>query len=251
MLTMGKSMWATVYMNLVMVLFAAFALFLLVERNTQKNSPWAFFAGTAFALNAGIYPYSFASQMEVELASLTAISLFFLNRAPPNGKKDWQFWLVVGLAGTVKSPLHSALMGLGAILFWLFTGEWRERIKSIRAWLGLSLGIIFCVIFYIPILLLDYENFFSTYILRETLGKGYHGRAWYVPIVPLFTHSLVPWMFIAFVAYGDALWRSICYLQRKGKESFFWRKRKRTEAYKFIGCFHYAPFFTFLYPAPL
>ena len=87
MLTKGKSMWATVYMNLVMVLFAALALFLLVEQNTQKNSPWAFFAGTAFALNAGIYFYSFASQMEVELASLVAISLFFLNRDPSQWKK--------------------------------------------------------------------------------------------------------------------------------------------------------------------
>ena len=101
-------------------------------------------------------------------------------------------------------------------------------------------------------LLLDYENFFSTYIVRETLEKGYHGRAWHVPIVALLTHFLVPWMFIAFVAYGDALWRSVCYLRRKGKEKFFsGEKEEGLKRISLLVCCHYTPFSAFLYPAPL
>ena len=209
---MGNSMWSTVYMNLVLLLLASLALALLVQKYLGKN--WAVFSALAFSLNMGIYTHAYTSQMEVELACLLAISLFFLDRCSANGRKDWCFWLIAGLAGTVKSPIHAIFLGVTALLFWLITGEWKERLRSIHAWWGLSLGIGFCLFSYAPAILLDYENFFETYIMRENFSKVSNQKPWYYPLTPLFTYFLIPWMFVSFVAYGDAIGRFFSFLRK-------------------------------------
>jgi 4-amino-4-deoxy-L-arabinose transferase-like glycosyltransferase len=207
MATFGRSMWATVYMNWILVVAGAIAVAFLAGRHLGGSSGWAYLAGTAFALNAGIYSHVFASQMEVELAAVFALALLALDRAPEHGKSDWIFWLLVALAGTIKAPLHSIFLGFTAILFWAATGALVSRARNVYAWLGLGLGILFGIIAYLPPLIFDAQNFFATFFGRENFEKGSNGASWHYPIIPIFTYSLFPWTFIALVVYADGIRR--------------------------------------------
>jgi 4-amino-4-deoxy-L-arabinose transferase-like glycosyltransferase len=205
----GSSMWATLWMNLFLVMLGSLALGSLVYRNMREFDGWPFWVGLAFALNAGIYSHVFASQMEVELAALMAIGIYYLDRAGP-GKPDLKFWIVAGLIGWVKSPLHSVLLGSTALMFWAWNRELWPRVKSPLAWGAALTGVLVCCLGYAPAAIMDWKNFFETYVLRETLHKPANGAPWHYPIIPLFTYSLLPWMFPAFVAFADGisrLWR--------------------------------------------
>jgi 4-amino-4-deoxy-L-arabinose transferase-like glycosyltransferase len=205
----GDSMWATVWMNLVLVILAAIALGAIVQRNMREFEGWAFWTGMTFASCAGIYSHVYASQMEVETAAFFIFGLYFLDRSGP-GKADLKFWLIAGLVGWLKSPLHSVLLGCTALIFWGWQRELLPRMRNPGAWLSAIIGVLVCAVGYLPAFLLDRENFINTYILRETLHKPANGAPWHYPIIPLFTYSVFPWMFTAFVAYADAisrLWR--------------------------------------------
>lgn len=209
MVLFGNSMWATVYMNFLLLVLGAVALGALVHRNMREYDGWAFFTSVAFATSVGIYSHTFASQMEVETAALFAIGLYFLDRAGP-GRPDLKFWLVAGIVGWFKSPLHSALLGSAAILFWAMQGELLPRLKSARAWMSVLAGVVVCGVAYLPAYLFDRQNFIDCYILRETFYKPSNGTPWHYPVIPFFTYSLLPWMLPAFVAYIDGisrLWR--------------------------------------------
>ncbi|MCO5144491.1 MAG: hypothetical protein M9962_15540 [Oligoflexia bacterium] len=210
----GFSMWATVYMNLILVILGSLALGAIVHRHMKDYDGWSFFVAFAFALNAGIFSHVFASQMEVETAALYAIGIYFLDRAGP-GKADIKFWIVAGLIGWLKSPLHSVLLGVTALLFWTWNRELLARIKAPSAWGAALLGVLICVLGYAPAFILDRENFINTYILRETLHKPANGAPWHYPIIPLFTYSLFPWTLPAIIAYWDSISR-------------FWRKQRVT-----------------------
>ena len=222
MIVFGFSMWATVWMNLVLVIAGAVALGALVQRRMRELDGWAFWAGAAFAMNAGIYAHMFASQMEVEMAAAFAIGAYFLDRAGP-GRGDLRFWLIAGFAGWLKSPLHSVLLGTTALLFWAWNGELLPRIRSPKAWLAVFAGIAVCAIGYAPAFLMDRENFVMTYIYRETLWKPPNGSKWYYPTLPFFTYYLLPWMLPTFVAFADALTRPI--RRKRAVQSYAGSKR--------------------------
>jgi 4-amino-4-deoxy-L-arabinose transferase-like glycosyltransferase len=209
MLLFHTSMWATVYMNLLFVLVAAVALGALVYRNMREFEGWAFWVAMAFGVNAGIYSHMFASQMEVEAACLMVLGLFYLDRAGP-GRGDFRFWIVAGLLGWLKSPLHSVLLGTSALLFWTWNGELLPRLRSPLAWAAVFTGVLVSAAGYAPAYFFDRENFWNAYVLRETLWKPANGSAWHYPVIPFFTYFLLPWMLPAFVAYLDSfsrLWR--------------------------------------------
>lgn len=202
----GASMWATLWMNLVLVILAAIALGAIIHRNMREFEGWSFWAGMAFAANAGIYSHMFASQMEVEMAAFFVFGLYFLDRSGP-GKADLKFWLIAGLAGWLKSPLHAVFLGSTAILFWAWQGELWPRVRNPLAWASALAGIAVCGLGYLPAYLLDGENWWATYVLRETFHKPGNGAPWHYPIIPLFTYSLLPWMLPGFVAYVDGISR--------------------------------------------
>lgn len=209
MFVFGHSMWATVWMNLALVMIAALLLGRIVQRNMSGFPGWPFFAALAFALNAGIYSHVFASQMEVETACFMIFGLYLLDRTQA-GKSDLKFWIFCGLTGWLKSPLHSVLLGTTALMFWAWNRELVARIRNPRAWISAVIGVAVCVAGYAPAFLLDRENFWNTYILRETLHKPANGSKWHYPVIPFFTFFLLPWMLPAFVAYYDGisrLWR--------------------------------------------
>lgn len=206
MIVFGDSMWATVWMNLFLLLIASVLLGRIVQRNMRDFPGWPFFAGLAFALNAGIYSHVFASQMEVETACLMAICLYLLDRSE-GGKADLRFWIFCGLTGWLKSPLHSVLMGGTALLFWAWNRELLARVKSPQAWAAAAFGVFVCAAGYAPAYFLDGESFWNTYILRETFHKPPNGSKWHYPVIPFFTFFLLPWMLPAFVAFYDGLSR--------------------------------------------
>ncbi len=202
----GDSMWATTYMNLFFLLLGAISLGAIVHRNMREFEGWSFWVGVAFALNAGIFAHTFASQMEVEAAGLFAFGLYLLDRAGP-GAADLRFWLVAGIVGWVKSPLHSALLGSTALIFWAWNRELLPRLKSFSAWRAVLFGVIVCILGYLPAILFDRENFINAYVFRENLWKPANGTSWWYPVLPFFTYSLFPWMLPAFVAYFDGITR--------------------------------------------
>jgi hypothetical protein len=64
--------------------------------------------------------------------------------------------------------------------------------------------------------LFDRENFYNTYVLRETFHKPGNGAPWHYPILPLFSYSLLPWMLPALVSYADGISR-------------IWRRQRATK----------------------
>jgi 4-amino-4-deoxy-L-arabinose transferase-like glycosyltransferase len=205
MIVFGNSMWATVWMNLFLVLIASVLLGKIVQRNMRDFPGWPFFVGMFFATCAGIYSHVFASQMEVETACLLAIGLYFLDKAGP--RRDLHFWVVAGVAGWLKSPLHSVFLGTAALIFWGWSGELWPRVKSPRAWGAALVGVLVCCAGYAPAALQDWQNFYNTYVLRETLHKPANGSLWHYPVVPFFTYFLFPWALPALVAYYDGISR--------------------------------------------
>src|SRR5579885_1108585 len=149
----GHTMWATVYMNLLLLLLGGYSIYRLFRRHgPERPRGLAVFAGAAFGVSAGVYGFMFASQMEAELASAFAVAINLFDRSfelPGRTREssrvaEWAFWIVAGLTGWFKSPLYPALLGLSAFLGWAFQGQLRERLRSRRTWGPILLGVAVC-----------------------------------------------------------------------------------------------------------
>ncbi len=208
-LIFGLSSWAVLYMNLLLVFAGALAVGKLVERrlppgdqasSARSETGLPLFAASFFALSVGIYAHMFASQMEVELASFFAVGLYLLDRLKPE-QAGFGFWILAGVIGWIKAPLHSVFLGVTALLFWLSTGQLFEKIKNWKAWAAALCGIAVCVAGFAPVLVFDYSNFVSTYISKEILGKIATNQSRWVTINSAFGFYLLPWLFLALVSY--------------------------------------------------
>ena len=207
MAVVGLQTWASVYMNWIFLVLGALALASVVARRLPKWEGGPVFVGSFFALNVGLFSHAFASQMEIELASIFAFSLYFLDRLEPL-EPGFAFWIMAGLAGWVKSPLHSVFIGVSGILFWLMQGELWKRLKSPMCWLAVVAGVAFCVLGYVPAYLGDTENFMKLYIYKETVYKSLSGQPWTTPLASTFGFYLLPWMLLAIVSYAQIIFRA-------------------------------------------
>lgn len=195
----GLNLWAALYMNLILCIAGAVALAQIISEAFPLKKQWPFWAGIFFAFNAGVYGHFFASQMEVEIAGIYSIAFYYLWRG--RGHRDELiFWLLTGLAGQFKSPLHSVLLGFTALLFWLWNGELWKRLFTPKSVLCIFAGILLCAAGYAPAFILDRENFYKIYILRETI-KDSNGGPWWQALVPMLTYYLIPWMSLALLSY--------------------------------------------------
>ena len=239
----GFSLWTVLYMNFVCVLLGAVAVAEVVRQIYPQKRYWAFWAGSFFALNVGVSGHLFTSQMEAELTGFFALGFLMLWRS-----KDWKgdilFWLVAALAGWFKSPVHSVLMGVSAILFWLATGEAWKRIKDYRSWVVAFLGILVGAAGYAPALILDRENFLRLYLEKETF-KNPNGGPWWQALVPMISYYLIPWMALAFVAYIETL-SSFLKKYRKKVRSIL-PSEQRFLLLSLAGIFPTMTFFTYYY----
>ena len=184
----GNSFWSALFPNFVLLLFGAWATGLALLRFHPARQGWAFAAGVAFATSAGLYTHGLASQMEVELAGFFMIAMAALAWDRPR-----LFWLAAGIAGWIKSPLHSVLIGSSGLLYWLMQGTLLRRMKEPRQWRFLIEGVALCSAGFAPAFLFDHDNFMKTYIRRETLDKPSNFSPWWTPVLPILTHSIFPW----------------------------------------------------------
>jgi 4-amino-4-deoxy-L-arabinose transferase-like glycosyltransferase len=216
LLIFGYSLWAAVYMNLIFCLAGAVALAEIVQSVFPGKKHLAFWAGVAFSLNVGVFGHFFASQMEVELAGLFSVAFYFLwksskgiSKSVSDAKRDELiFWLLAGLAGWLKSPLHSVLLGASALFYWLVSGELLSRLTSLRSLMNAACGVLLCALGYAPAFLLDREHFLKLYIERETL-KPANGGPWWQSLVPILSYYLIPWMTLALLSYFEFIYKII------------------------------------------
>ncbi|MBY0472228.1 hypothetical protein K2X30_13765 [bacterium] len=179
----GLTMWATLYMNLLLLVLGAVSFAHLLLLQVQKISAdyaemAARWGGIALLTTLGVYSFTFASQMELELVSFYIFAMYFAYRAdqPKARWPHYALWISIGLAGWLKSPLHSVLLGTSTLLYWLVRGSLKAHLKKPQAWLALILGITAGIAGYLPALIHDRENFISTYWIRESVEKVSRGH---------------------------------------------------------------------------
>lgn len=190
----GYSMVSTLFMNWVYVLILSLSVGGIARSHAPKNTLKALQA-SAFALTAvGVYSTVFTSQMETSLIAFYALAAFCLDRTERGGSSLW-FWIVAGLSGWSKSPLHSALLACSGFLFWFLSSSLERRAKDGKEWLHLGIGIFVGIAGYLPMLLLDFEPFYRTYVLRELVNRPGAGEPIYMLLLPLSTFWLFPWFF--------------------------------------------------------
>lgn len=192
----GLSLWTAHYMNFIWILLGAWGVGLAVEKQTRLG----FFAGAVWMTCTGIYSYSFASQMELSLAGFFALSIGLLESG-----YLLPFWCVAGLAGWLKSPLHSVLIGSSAVLFWLCEGSLRQNFFPPKKLFYAFIGILICSAGYAPAYFWDHAVFMTTYIGRETLEKPGNASPWWIPILPFFLHFPLPWTALMWTSIWSVL----------------------------------------------
>lgn len=204
MIIFGMNPWATLYMNLLMMFWGGWSLGSLISRRFPLWKGGPLWIAVFFALNVGIYTHSFTSQMETELASLFAVGLNLLDQVAI-GQAGLGFWSVCGFIGLVKSPLHSVFAGTSALLFWGIQGELWKRLRRFKTWLGMFIGVAVCILGLMPAALLDWNNFYGIYFLRENVSKGGSGQHWTVSLYSTLGYYMFPWLFLAALAYLQAI----------------------------------------------
>jgi 4-amino-4-deoxy-L-arabinose transferase-like glycosyltransferase len=202
----GYSLWSALYMNLLFCIAGAVALAEIVRRTYPDKRHWPFWAGAAFAFNVGVFGHLFASQMEVELAGIFSIALYFLWRGKSRAD-ELIFWALAGLAGWLKSPLHSVLLGCSAIAYWTIRRELFSHLKSPKSLICIFMGILVCILGYTPAYVLDKTNFIQYYIQRENLSKPPNGGPWWQALLPMVSYYLIPWMTLAFLSYSEGIYK--------------------------------------------
>jgi 4-amino-4-deoxy-L-arabinose transferase-like glycosyltransferase len=246
MILFGWNTWAVLYMNYLIVFAGACALGAIVKKychadpeNSHRSNGLAVWTGAFFATCTGVYAHFFASQMEAELAGLFAIAFYVLDSTPLESG-GFRFWIIAGLIGWSKSPLHAVFAGVTAILFWLSQGELLKRARNWRTWAAASLGVAFCVAGYLPAYLYDRENFINIYIIRETFSKGDSGQSWTVSFESVLGFYLFPWVLVAFVTYVEFFSKLV-----RPWKYFFDPKARRALWLAFAGVFPSFAFFAY------
>lgn len=196
----GFSMTATVYMNLLLAAFAIVALraasdTLFPKATTLRALPaWLFASSGAFVM------FTYSSQMDSEVTSIYALVLALSVLARQSGKTTFYalLWILTGLAGTLKSPLHSLLLGISVVLYFLFSGALFSQLLGKKSRVAcLVLGIAVCTSGYALPFLLDSTNWLDTYIYREQINRPRFSDSGFMFLLNNFVLNLFPWSFLA------------------------------------------------------
>ncbi len=192
------NLWAGQWMNLICLLIVGLGL-TRVTIVATKNPHLAVTLGMASTIAGGIYAHAFASQMELELCAIYTLCLVLLQAylaeiSPAKSKSlILLLWILIGVASTVKSPLHSVLLGIGTLMALALVGR-KKRNLILSRWhfLVILAGIALAVMSYGLLYWLDEANFYLSYIVRETLGKGPNEVSSVESWLPNLTTNLLP-----------------------------------------------------------
>ncbi len=209
----GLKLIALRYMNLLFVIAAGLAVGTLIERYVQpavhrgRNAPALWGAlGTAWC--AGAMGHVLASQMEIELLAAYSVAMLLLDHAQRSRRAELGFWIIAGLTGWMKSPVHSALLGMSYWLYFLLReiaqrdGSLQRKVINLRSMAFMALGCAICISGYLPAAIQDWDAFRANYIDRENLSKsGGNGGPGWQAWFPLFFYYLFPWNWLALALY--------------------------------------------------
>jgi len=203
-----QSLWAVLWMNLLALVFGTTMLAWALRKSMLPGStPLLLGLGILFA--PGIFAHMFASQMEIELLGVYSCVLALALRLwvqERTGVRWIILWTFIGVASWIKSPVHSALMGLGIVLLVIADRELRIQYLKLAALAAPCLGIVVGALSLVIPLLLDPQPFYATYILRETMGKGSNGVGVLEALLPNLSYHL--WPYIPMLGFGSlAIWR--------------------------------------------
>jgi len=136
-------------------------------------------AGLWFLACLGTATYGLTAQMEIYLVAVNtacwALAILYLDQSPLERlRQPWALyaaWVVAGIGAWVKSPLYSALWGIGFWVHLALNREWRE-FKNPHHWLAFVFGSLVGASWYAVVLHLDGDAFTAQYLMRETVQKG-------------------------------------------------------------------------------
>lgn len=192
----GLQLISSVYMHWLLLAIAAPMLYRTLARRYDSDKALLV---TAMAIsNVGLLSHAFASQMEVEVSVFYLFCFMALARLK-GARGELLFWLSAGAVGWIKSPVHSFLIGASGLLYFTFEGTLLDRAKKVGFWLRILCGVAFCVLGYAPILLKDFDRFYTTFIAYEHMGRSEVWRGYRKTLEPLL-HFTLPWTPIALLA---------------------------------------------------
>jgi 4-amino-4-deoxy-L-arabinose transferase-like glycosyltransferase len=193
----GKNLIAGLWFNLLLIILAANLLFNFFKKFFSEEVSLLF--SLICTLNVGIVSHTYASQMEVSLSMFYLFAFIFLAKSTLDSsfKDELIFWVITGMIGWIKSPLHSVLVGSSAILFWILSKTILQKIKSPKTYLAIFLGITVCILGYMPTLIFDFKNFYELYFIRENTAKVNNNRPASYVLLPLI-HFFLPWTLLIF-----------------------------------------------------
>jgi hypothetical protein len=195
----GFSPLSITYMNLILGACAVTALRLSSEFLLPAQSRLKGLAGLLFATSGAFVMFTFSSQMDSALTSLYAITMSLAVAARYTGATGYflLLWLTVGFAGTLKSPLHSCLLGISVVAYFSFgKPSIRSLFGSSRKILSLFAGVCLTAAGYVLPFFLDRENWFKTYIFREQFDRPRFSDSAFVFLFNNFFVNLAPWSFL-------------------------------------------------------
>jgi hypothetical protein len=204
-------MLATVYMNLLWAALAVVALraasecLLPKERHLWAVASWVFAASGAFVF------FSFSSQMESQLTSLYAIALSLAVLAKHRNRILYfvLLWASIGLAGALKSPLHSCLLGISVVAYFLSSRSlWSGLLSTPARFFALAFGILICGAGYLLPYFVDSERWLGTYMFREQIDRPRYADSAFGFLLNNFFLHVFPWSFLFIAAFGFA-WKNI------------------------------------------
>ena len=188
-----QSTLATLLPNIVSLVLSSLLMFTFLVRERQASpdaGATAFVTTSAFALSFGLYPFIFAAQMEALLTAAFVLITVLMIRSI-RCHRYLLAWMAIGACGLIKSPVHSVLCGLAFMAALPLMGHGRELIRQ-RFWLSALAGVAVGVGGYLPAALLDFNNFWTTYVLRETAGKVGNGVSLWSALLPALTYFQFP-----------------------------------------------------------
>jgi 4-amino-4-deoxy-L-arabinose transferase-like glycosyltransferase len=196
----GFSMTATVYMNIALAALAVVALRAAANHLFPNQKQWRSLPAWLFASSGAFVMFTYSSQMDSEVTSIYALVLALSVMAYKTGRLRFYslVWLLTGLAGTLKSPLHSALLGLSVVTYFcLNKALWSELLGKQSRVAALVAGIAVCTSGYALPFLLDSTNWLDTYIYREQINRARFSDSGFMFLLNNFVLNLFPWSFFA------------------------------------------------------
>ena len=191
----GVTPAALIYMNIAGYALAAWIIFWFMQRQLPRERAIAIMVPGLLFLSSGAYSHALAAQMEAPLIACYAVFMALLGgaEAGPAGQQSRRMaWVMAGVAGLLKSPLHSALLGCSALLYWLFTKQLAGLARRISEWLSVLLGVAVCVGGFLPAMVTDFDAFYATYIEREHLTRGVNQNSLLGALGPFLVVSCSP-----------------------------------------------------------